>query len=56
MLTRYSKHFHERITHLRPASGRMSCEVCVVVVGHTPAEMVEKAVSLVRDNPLLSSG
>src|SRR6266850_3763645 len=28
-------------------------KVCVVVVGHTPAEMVEKAESLVRDNPFV---
>ena len=28
-------------------------KVCVVVVGHTPAEMVEKAEFLVRDNPFV---
>ena len=28
-------------------------KVCVVVIGHTPAEMVEKAEALVRDNPFV---
>ena len=28
-------------------------KVCVVVIGHSPAEMVEKASSLVRDNPFV---